>query len=388
MRRSVSARDEGFEDAEKFDGGRVARTVGATALITVVAMLLVGLGFFIGRWAVGSIATQPAPVIAALPSGGAVPSSVPSSTRAAVVAKGSSETAPGDVEIPDVAGMRVDEALVLLQASGLNVVVTAEQTAAVTAGNRRVSAQTPRAGTVASGDSTVTLVAPPLKPASASIEATSKAPASLVVCIDPGHQAHNDQKLEPIGPGSKTMRPRATGGGTGVATGVPEYELALQISVNLKRRLESQGVRVVLTRSTNDVDVSNAERARKANAAHASLFIRIHCGGSTVATDAGMRTLYPASNVWTAPIVARSRAAARLIEGAACRTSHARMLGAHSCKGVIGFNWSKVPAVMVEAGYLSNPIEDRLLASPAYQDRLVGGITDGVLAFLHSQAAQ
>ena len=55
------------------------------------------------------------------------------------------------------------------------------------------------------------------------------------------------------------------------------YELALQISMNLKRRLEDAGVKVVMTRTTNDVRLSNAARARVANRANADLSNRQRC---------------------------------------------------------------------------------------------------------------
>ncbi|MCI7442585.1 MAG: N-acetylmuramoyl-L-alanine amidase, partial [Clostridium sp.] len=35
-----------------------------------------------------------------------------------------------------------------------------------------------------------------------------------------------------------------------------------------------------------------------------------------------------------------------------------------------GFNWSKVPVVLIEMGFLSNPEEDNLLNSDSYQDKL------------------
>ncbi len=49
-----------------------------------------------------------------------------------------------------------------------------------------------------------------------------------------------------------------------------------------------------------------------------------------------------------------------------------------------GFNWSKVPAVIVEMGVMSNATEDRLLSSPAYQQKLATGISNGVVTYLNS----
>jgi N-acetylmuramoyl-L-alanine amidase len=46
-----------------------------------------------------------------------------------------------------------------------------------------------------------------------------------------------------------------------------------------------------------------------------------------------------------------------------------------------GFNWASVPAVLVETGFLTNPVEGRRLRSPAYQARVARGLADGVAAF-------
>ena len=47
-----------------------------------------------------------------------------------------------------------------------------------------------------------------------------------------------------------------------------------------------------------------------------------------------------------------------------------------------GFNWSDVPVILVELGFMSNPTEDRLLASPAYQRRAAVGLCRGTLRYL------
>ena len=47
-----------------------------------------------------------------------------------------------------------------------------------------------------------------------------------------------------------------------------------------------------------------------------------------------------------------------------------------------GFNWADVPAVLAELGYLTNPIEDRLLARMSYRRRAALGLCRGVLRFV------
>ena len=356
--------------------------VPAVVLVGVAVALVIG-GFALGRAALSTTvgASEPIRKQAGSTRGGrAVPE--PGSAIVSPASAGSRL-----VEVPQLVGMRVDEAVVVLETAGLKVALVDLGAPVSSPGDRVVHAQTPAQGTVLSADATVSLVAPPKSESDSPTVTVAAAdvPARTVVCIDPGHQAHADTKLEPLGPGSKREKPRATGGATGVATGVPEYELALQISMNLKKRLEDAGFKVVMTRTTNDVRLSNSERAKIANRAHAALLVRIHGGASTNAGDSGIATFYPAKNRWTERIVSRSRSAAEIIEESVVRTTGANDRGTSSRTGMAGFNWSKCPAVLVEAGVLSNPLEDRLMASPSYQDKLASGMAEGIEAFLRAE---
>jgi N-acetylmuramoyl-L-alanine amidase len=53
-----------------------------------------------------------------------------------------------------------------------------------------------------------------------------------------------------------------------------------------------------------------------------------------------------------------------------------------------GFNWADVPAILVELGFMTNPTEDRLLATAAYQRRAAVGLCRGTLRFLGRSAAR
>ena len=50
-----------------------------------------------------------------------------------------------------------------------------------------------------------------------------------------------------------------------------------------------------------------------------------------------------------------------------------------------GFNWATVPSVIVEMGVMTNPAEDRLLASSAYQEKLAEGMANGIMKYLEGR---
>jgi N-acetylmuramoyl-L-alanine amidase len=204
----------------------------------------------------------------------------------------------------------------------------------------------------------------------------------FVVVIDAGHQAKADLRTEPVGPGSKTKKPRVEGGASGIATHRPESLDNLQVALRLRDELVKRGVKVVMVRTTQKVDIPNSKRARIANAAHADLFIRLHCDSSTNHAVKGVLTLVPAKNKWTRRIYAASARAGRDVQRAALKTTHDKNRGITKRGDLSGFNWSTVPTTLIEMGVMSNRAEDRALATAAYQHKLAVGIANGIMSFL------
>ena len=97
------------------------------------------------------------------------------------------------------------------------------------------------------------------------------------IAIDPGHQGPNVDMsdLEPMGPGSQEMKAKASSGTQGRYTNVPEYELTLNISKQLRLELEQRGYEVVLTREDHDTAISNSERALMAAEEGSDIYVRI-----------------------------------------------------------------------------------------------------------------
>jgi N-acetylmuramoyl-L-alanine amidase len=205
-----------------------------------------------------------------------------------------------------------------------------------------------------------------------------------VVVIDPGHDLRANARTEPIGPGSSTRKIKDGGGTRGVVSGLREADLNLRVSLRLRTLLERAGVRVVMTRTaTAGTGIGNVARARIANRASAALFLRVHADGSTDSTARGTHTLYPAMRVgWTDDIYAESKRAARIVQADLRSALGFPDRGLQERTDFTGFNWADVPVILVEMGFMTNPTEDRLLASDAYQRRAAVGLCRGTLRFL------
>ena len=96
------------------------------------------------------------------------------------------------------------------------------------------------------------------------------------IVIDPGHQAKGDSSKEPIGLGASETKAKVTTGATGIYTKQKESELALKVALLLEKELKQEGYNVIMTRKTNNINISNSQRAKIANNAKADAFIRIH----------------------------------------------------------------------------------------------------------------
>ncbi len=209
-------------------------------------------------------------------------------------------------------------------------------------------------------------------------DAASKTP---VVVIDAGHQARGNSGLEPYGPGSKTRKPKVSSGTSGVATHKDESLINLQIAKRLKAQLESRGVKVIMIRTSQNVNIPNSARAKTANNAHADLIIHLHCDSAGSSTK-GLMVMVPAKNKWTGPILTSSARLGKDVQKYALAATGAKNRGISKRSDLVGFNYSTVPSVFVEMGLMSNAAEDRKLSTVAYQDKLAVGMASGIKAYL------
>lgn len=202
-----------------------------------------------------------------------------------------------------------------------------------------------------------------------------------LIVLDPGHQAPDVDisGTEPIGPGSSEMKDKASGGTSGVSTGVGEYELNLAIALQLRDALMNEGYDVLLTREDNETAISNIERAEVANSAGADAFIRIHANGSEDSSAHGALAMVgSASNPYVGSLYSQSSALAEDILNFYCAETGMTNQGVVTADNMTGINWSKVPVTILEMGFMTNPTDDENMEDPDYQIKMVNGIMKGI----------
>ena len=201
---------------------------------------------------------------------------------------------------------------------------------------------------------------------------------SFTVCIDPGHQGKGDQKGEPVAPGSGNKKPRVSSGTAGIATKKAEHVVNLEAAMILKDLLVQKNYNVIMTRETADVNISNAERAEIANNANANITIRIHCDSINDSGKTGATILVPAKNSqYTKNIYCESNKYAEILKKT-LQNNNVKVNGIFERSDITGFNWSRVPVVILEMGFMSNYNEDRMLSDPKYQKLLMECVLESI----------
>ena len=178
------------------------------------------------------------------------------------------------------------------------------------------------------------------------------------------------------------------GGAVGTKTGVLEKDLNLAISRKLSQKLAEAGERVLMTREEDNGLYTEKEatlRAKKqadmkrrvalANTEGNLCLVSIHMNHFTDAKYSGPQIFYAAG----------SEDGKRLAEE--IRQSILAEIGPHCTREIKPsdnlylLRQTKIPAVIVECGFLSNAEEEALLIEEGYQDALAAAICSGIQSF-------
>ena len=156
--------------------------------------------------------------------------------------------------------------------------------------------------------------------------------------------------------------------GGAVWNGLLERNLTLDVAKRLDAVLRAKGLRTVMTRKTNST-VELATRAAIANRTRSSVFVSIHFNACRDRSASGIETHYRSS---------RGRSLAGFIQ----RSLDRSVTGANRGVGYADYKVlreTKMPAVLVECGFISNKKEAKLCASPAHRQKLAEAIAAGLL---------
>jgi len=244
--------------------------------------------------------------------------------------------------------------------------------------------------------------------ASALLLAAKPVPAkpapTFVAVIDPGHGGEKDGAIS--------------------VDGKREKDIALQIARLLKKRLEKQGARVVLTRG-GDESVELARRAAMANVEKADLFVSIHLNsapGARAAMARGVETYFLSADATDASakaVAARENAdrlagepeidpadvvggilsdlednanlsessrLAQAIHDAVVRGTRAADRGVKQAPFYV-LAGARMAAVLVELGFVSHPVEGKDLARPGRQEAIANALAAGIADWRKPAAA-
>lgn len=200
-----------------------------------------------------------------------------------------------------------------------------------------------------------------------------------VICIDAGHGLNPSTDTEPIAPSSSKEK-RAFVSGTAGASQTEE-QLVLKLAMALQANLTKLGANVHMTRTDHKTTLSNIGRAELANSINAELTVKIHADGGAPSAH-GISVLVPSNEYLKNDFVyTESRKAGEKILSSVIEKTGAYNRGISERSDLTGFNWSKVPVILIETGFMTNPDEDKLLETDEYRIKLADGMTEGIINY-------
>lgn len=197
-----------------------------------------------------------------------------------------------------------------------------------------------------------------------------------VIFLDPGHGGKD--------PGAQYL-------------GLKEKDLNLQVSQQLKTKLESLGYKVIMSRSSDVYLDFITERSRMSNETNADMFISIHFNATGHGLDSGedgiqTYTYLPTGNIpsvinkkWhdNPTRLKYSYKLGSYIHQSVLATTHAKDAGLLA-KSFAVLRETNKPAVLLELGYMDDSKESQKIRTKEYQQKLVDGIVQGIQQYYNN----
>ena len=200
-----------------------------------------------------------------------------------------------------------------------------------------------------------------------SIKTTSTPKITHSIVIDAGHGGRD-------------------GGATGKSTGITESELNLKYAQTLQKICNEFGFRTVMTRSNMDGLYDEfAENKKKSemekrksiiNSSGADIMVSIHMNSFPLSGCSGAQVFYAKGSESGFEL-------AKSVQTSLCRTfKNARNYVTVGDYFVL--NFSNIPAILVECGFLSNPEEEKNLQDNKYREDFCYNILFGIISFFQN----
>lgn len=214
----------------------------------------------------------------------------------------------------------------------------------------------------------IQLYVAPLNQASRAISTyNNEVKRQYVVYLDPGHGGSDPGSSESVN-------------GVLVTNGVKEKDLNLSIALKVRDRLQSKGIKVVMSRDT-DKFVALQDISDGANATNPDVFVSIHQNSFTKSYAYGIET-FMYKNI-DEPIARSVQEKLISYTGANNRGVKGKLNGGD----LHVLRETYMPATLVECGFISNPDEVKLLKSDSYQNKLADAIADGTYEYLKANVS-
>lgn len=207
--------------------------------------------------------------------------------------------------------------------------------------------------------------------------------SNKIICVDAGHGINSYNKQEPIAPNSTQTKIAFASGTKG--KNQTEEELNLSVALKLEKELKKLGATVYMTRITHESDMTNIDRAEFANNHNADVSIKIHADGIENTSAHGVSMIVPSNQyINNQELCKESRKIGEIILDEIIKSTGAANRGVVSRSDLTGFNWTKVPIILIEMGFMTNPEEDAKMETDEYQQKIVDGIVKGLLIYFEA----